>query len=91
MSYPAPGWRESAGCIGADPDLFFPVTPADETAAKAICGWCPVRPDCLEYATEHFLLGVWGGTTEDDRARERRLMLRRAREKRARAQQRTAA
>jgi WhiB family redox-sensing transcriptional regulator len=82
VSYPAPRWRQRAGCIGADPDLFFPVGPADTTAvteAKAICAWCPVRTDCLGYATAHFLQGVWGGTTEDERRLYRRRQLKAAR------------
>jgi WhiB family transcriptional regulator, redox-sensing transcriptional regulator len=76
---PVPVWQDRAGCIGADHDVFFPLTPHDETAAKAICAWCPVRTDCLEYATAHFLEGIWGGTTEDERRLERRRQLRAAR------------
>lgn len=93
MSYPETSWRDRAGCAGADPDLFFPVGPADEAAvraAKAICAWCPVRTDCLDYASAHSQKGIWGGTTEDERARERRLMLRRARERGARREGRAA-
>jgi WhiB family transcriptional regulator, redox-sensing transcriptional regulator len=86
-----PGWQDRAGCIGADPDLFFPITPHDETAAKAICAWCPVRAGCRAFADEHAIgYGIWGGLTEDERRRERRLALRRDRERRARAQGRAA-
>ena len=41
-------------------------------AALAICGMCPVRSQCLEYAVlsgEEW--GVWGGVDEDERRRLR--------------------
>jgi len=66
-------WRRSAACQEADPDLFFPVSPAglgrDEAArAKAICASCQVRRRCLQFALgTHQAHGVWGGTTEDER------------------------
>jgi hypothetical protein len=50
-----------AACAGSDPALFFPEN-GDDTAAKAICGRCPVRASCLADATargEQY--GVWGG------------------------------
>jgi WhiB family transcriptional regulator, redox-sensing transcriptional regulator len=75
----APGWHDRAACISEDVDLFFPVAPADEIAAKAICAGCPVRAKCLDYATAHALLGIWGGTTEDERRNTRRRELRAAR------------
>jgi WhiB family redox-sensing transcriptional regulator len=76
MSFPAPGWRDRAACIGADPDLFFPVTARDEAEAKAICSRCPSRAECLGYATGRPLLGIWGGTSEDERRNTRRRELR---------------
>jgi WhiB family transcriptional regulator, redox-sensing transcriptional regulator len=82
---PVPVWQDRAGCIGADPDLFHPVTAEDPAVAeaKAICAWCPVRTDCLGYATAHFLQGIWGGTTEDERRLERRRQLRAVRKQAA--------
>ncbi|MGH8904598.1 MAG: WhiB family transcriptional regulator [Egibacteraceae bacterium] len=70
-------WRDKAACLGADPDLFFPVGttgPAAEQAdwAKAICADCPVRDACLDTAIAHGELGIWGGTDEEARARIRR-------------------
>lgn len=36
--------------------------------AKAVCGECPVRRPCLEFALDHDLVhGIWGGTTPQDR------------------------
>ncbi|MER5737299.1 WhiB family transcriptional regulator [Streptomyces sp. NPDC002262] len=64
----------SAGlCRAADADDLF-VEGAAQNRAKALCGGCPVRAECLAYALdgriEH---GVWGGMTE----RERRALLKR--------------
>lgn len=42
--------------------------------AKRVCAGCPVRLECLEWAIQWNEIGVWGGTTED----ERRLMVRKA-------------
>jgi WhiB family transcriptional regulator, redox-sensing transcriptional regulator len=77
-------WWESAACLEADPELFFPVTangPAmDEIArAKEVCAECRVRRQCLQFAlATRQMHGVWGGTTED----ERQLHVRREREQR---------
>jgi WhiB family transcriptional regulator, redox-sensing transcriptional regulator len=66
-------WRQSAACREADPDIFFPVSPAgpgrDEVArAKALCAGCQVRRQCLQFAlATHQAHGVWGGTTEEER------------------------
>jgi hypothetical protein len=36
--------------------------------AKAICNSCPFITQCLEYAlTDQYLVGIWGGTTEQQR------------------------
>jgi len=33
-----------------------------------ICGWCPVRWQCLECAlADESLSGLWGGTTDPER------------------------
>lgn len=66
-------WWQLAACRSADPDLFFPISgagPALEqaAAAKTICAGCPVRRDCLTYATfTRQQYGIWGGLTEDER------------------------
>ena len=71
-------------CGGVDPELFFPVAgksgPAvrQAEAAKAVCGRCAVRANCLSYALETMPDGIWGGTTEEERRAERRSWRRRA-------------
>lgn len=71
-----PAWFAFGECVGADPELFFP-TRGDNltmTAAKAVCAACCVRAECLDYAQvngEHH--GVWGGLSERERRRARRI------------------
>jgi WhiB family redox-sensing transcriptional regulator len=70
--------RAAGACLNADPDLFFPIStkgPAEQqiTRAKMICAGCGVRRECLEFAQSHDLsYGIWGGTTPEDRQRDRR-------------------
>lgn len=67
------GWWPRAACSGADTERWFPsgeVIPAD---VADICGACPVRQDCLEYAlADSELKGIWAGTSPKVRARLRR-------------------
>jgi WhiB family transcriptional regulator, redox-sensing transcriptional regulator len=71
-------WRSAAACLSADPDLFFPISskgPGEKQVARAkvICSRCGVRQECLEFALAHDqLYGIWGGTTPEDRQRDRR-------------------
>ncbi len=76
------GWQWRAACRGEDTGLFFPPAHPElkedrelrERRAKAICATCPVRVECLEYATRiREPYGIWGGLNEI----ERRLMMRR--------------
>lgn len=80
-------WRAAGACLSADPDLFFPVSPGGAGAtqiarAQEVCARCRVSRQCLEFAMRTGeAQGIWGGTTPEERARERR---------RARARQRRA-
>ena len=74
----AADWRDSAACLGLDPELFFPVGtsgPALRRAdlAKAVCAVCDVQEACLAWAlATRQDYGVWGGLTEDERRALRR-------------------
>ena len=74
-------WRKLAACRHIDPDLFFPVGmtgPAIEQieAAKRVCDACEVSEPCLEFALEsNQESGVWGGTSEEERRKLRRVWL----------------
>lgn len=61
-------WRWQAECLGMDPELFHPDTPAGVAACKAVCAMCRVREDCLEDAlSDTMALGVQGGLTLTER------------------------
>ena len=67
-------WHVRGACHGMDVEdadaVFFP-GPRDHeeiAEAKELCGWCPVRRACLDFALENVLKeGVWGGLTEAER------------------------
>lgn len=68
-------WHVRGACHGMDVEdaeaVFFP-GPRDHediAEAKELCGWCPVRRDCLDFALENALKeGIWGGLTKAERA-----------------------
>lgn len=65
-------WTTAALCRQSSPDELF-VRGAEQHKAKAVCGSCPVRTECLAEALDGRIeWGVWGGLTE----RERRAILR---------------
>lgn len=67
-----PDWLGQAACTDCDPELFFPLSPADSALVRLaveICTGCPVRVECLQAAlADPRTAGIWGGTTEADRA-----------------------
>ncbi len=68
----AANWRDDAACRGLDTELFFPGQGESIMEAKQICSSCPVRVECADYALDSGQrFGIWGGTTERDRRRER--------------------
>jgi WhiB family redox-sensing transcriptional regulator len=78
-------WMSRGACRQADPELFFPIAAAtgpaarQAEAAKAVCGRCDVRANCLSYALEAMPEGIWGATTPQERRAARGASLRRAR------------
>ena len=78
-------WRRSAICRDTDPDLFFPVGTTGYALvqidrAKQVCGECPVKVECLDYALEtNQDSGIWGGTSEEERRSLRRRLATRER------------
>lgn len=67
------GWRDSAACLGEDPELFFPIGNTGPAVlqieeAKAVCRRCDVVETCLRWALDTQQdAGVWGGLSEDER------------------------
>ena len=67
-----PKFKNPINCDGIPVDAFFPEWQTEgaiqQTAlAKKVCGNCLARQECLDYALGHSVLGVWGGTTENER------------------------
>ena len=69
-----PEWQLHASCRGADTALFLSGRGRSaSSAAIAVCADCLVRDECLEYAmSDNEIVGVWGGTTTEERRRIRR-------------------
>ncbi|MCW2615379.1 MAG: Transcription factor WhiB [Frankiales bacterium] len=73
-----PVWRVDAQCRSKNAVHFFAPSHVEsksdkqvrESAARALCGACKVRAQCLEYALDvqepH---GIWGGLNEAERRR----------------------
>lgn len=64
-------WTTGAACLDADPELWFADEHdqyADEPEARRVCvQLCAVREQCLAYATDRDLYGIWGGTDRSER------------------------
>ena len=74
-------WRLDAACVGLPLEVFFPAGDVVTPDAEDACAICPVRAECLAYATDldnPQKFGVWGGATEQERFAIRRTMQRRA-------------
>lgn len=60
---------DDRACLDVDPEIFFPPVNVRPDEARAICGQCPHREPCLEWAVETGQAhGVWGGTSAYERA-----------------------
>ena len=84
MITPQEDWPDQAKCRDSkyDPELWFSEVPGKSRIAtehreyaKAICGLCPVRQQCLDLAMAHesgshwHRFGIYGGLTPAERAR----------------------
>ena len=59
---------ETAKCNNhPDPDWFFDIEAGHGIEQKKYCVGCPVINKCLDYALNVKVLGVWGGTTPEER------------------------
>ncbi|MGN8245260.1 WhiB family transcriptional regulator [Cellulomonas soli] len=65
-----PGLDGTQACLGRDPELFHPAQSDRRQAeeAKAVCRECPLVRECLAWALTNPEAGVWGATTEAERA-----------------------
>src|ERR1039458_1461903 len=68
-----PEWHQQALCRGEGVAMFVRAPKADYGRLRAVCGACPVRTECLEFAlADDSLIGLWGGTTDVERREIRR-------------------
>ncbi|RMB81709.1 WhiB family transcriptional regulator [Streptomyces shenzhenensis] len=73
ITSPDLAWQEGALCAQTGADFFFPEPGSSVREAKRICGLCPIRAACLDYALDHDeRFGVWGGLSEKERLELRR-------------------
>lgn len=57
-----PEWHADAACAGEPVSVFFPGLGERNTAAMELCGHCPTRVQCLDWAiAEEINHGVFGG------------------------------
>lgn len=72
VASPLPTFPDDAACAGEDVALFYSEQQdggRSSRIARAICGGCPVRTECLEAAlARNEGWGIWGGYTADERA-----------------------
>ena len=67
-------WQTDALCAQTDPEAFFPEKGGSTRDAKRVCEACPVQAECLDYAmSKDEKFGIWGGLSERERRRLRRL------------------
>jgi len=67
-----PDWMTDAACRNTDPNFWLPAEHrhhrVDWEKRRRICQDCPVKRECLEWATRHGeQTGMWGGLTPDER------------------------
>jgi WhiB family transcriptional regulator, redox-sensing transcriptional regulator len=63
-----PNLFKLAQCRGVDTEVFYPVQEKfnldeERYITQRLCGNCPVKEACLEWALVHERYGIWGGTT----------------------------
>jgi len=64
-----PEFDGSQLCAQTDPDLWFPTADRQTgRVAKTLCSKCLWVKDCLNYALQNDVTGIWGGKTERERS-----------------------
>lgn len=61
-------WISLGACKQSDKEQFFPEKGDSASPAQLVCGSCPVRQHCLDYAMDNDIrFGVWGGLSARQR------------------------
>lgn len=69
-------WWERAACKGMDTALWYPQRGDTHGHARSICEQCPVQEQCRQEAFDrHETFGIWGGTSERQRKKQRKQWL----------------
>ena len=61
----APDWQLAACRDDPNPEAWFPFPSQDFSHARSVCGGCPIRERCGEFARATGQSGVWGGENFD--------------------------
>jgi WhiB family transcriptional regulator, redox-sensing transcriptional regulator len=72
LGHARPAWHADAACADYDRRMWFPERGESGAEAKRICGRCNVKAECLRDAIANGEVGIWAGTTTDERARMKR-------------------
>jgi WhiB family redox-sensing transcriptional regulator len=69
-----PRFKNKPACEGTDIEAWFPegFSSVEYPYLKRICNGCPAKKECLAYALEYKVIGIWAGTTALDRKRMRK-------------------
>lgn len=67
-----PSWREFANCKNSDTLTFFPLSvtlsnQSEVNSALSLCDNCSVAANCLMFAFNEDMYGIWGRTTRQQR------------------------
>jgi WhiB family redox-sensing transcriptional regulator len=62
-----PSWQADALCHEYPELSWFESGRGEVAAAKGVCARCIVQDECLSYALDRGLVGVWGGMTLAER------------------------
>lgn len=65
-------WQDGALCAQTDPEAFVLYRGASMKMGRKICAMCDVTESCLAYALENDVEGLWGGTSDAERAKLRK-------------------
>lgn len=75
VSLNTPEWFRRASCRGCPTEMFYPEGGMAGAEIKALCGKCPVREECYEYALsmpqDEDRCGIFAGTSARDRQKAR--------------------
>lgn len=67
MTYP--NWMNHAPCKGLGTMFFDETHRTVVREAQKICAECTYSSECLDYALKHEEIGIWAGTTTNERAK----------------------